>query len=484
MKATRDIKEGEIILTDKPLVCGPKVASVPLCLGCNKQLQLKPNEKNFYKCRKCTWPLCSESCEENKNHKLECALMGSKKFVCKIDANKNDESKKESAYCVILPLRCLLLREKNPDGFKKLLELEDHLEERIETPLYHVLKANLLTFVKTILGFSDLEETDVLKIAAILDTNSFEIRQNNIKIRALFPQASMFSHDCTSNARHYFDDDMNITFIAKTKIFKGEVISISYNQPLKSTIMRREHLKQAKCFECSCKRCKDPKEFDTYIGSPICIKCKVGKIVSSNPMDNSAPWICNNCGHSITAKLINYGNRSIQEEIENLNKFSPKVLEEFIIKFENMLHPTNTHILEVKYALTQLYGNIEGFFNNELNNAAVQRKYDLCNELLEIANKFDPGLSLFRGNLLIELQEIMVLKAKRDFEAGLDTKENTKVSIFPYFLFKFSINTILFQEKLDQAMEVLKEAMKILILEPEMKPILEQKTRLLTEEIL
>lgn len=47
-----------------------------------------------------------------------------------------------------------------------------------------------------------------------------------------------------------------------------------------------------------------------------------------------------------------------------------------------------------------------------------------------------------------------------------------------------TFKNIRFQEKLDQAMEILKEAMKILIFEPDMKTVLEQKTRLLTEEIL
>lgn len=60
----------------------------------------------------------------------------------------------------------------------------------------------------------------------------------------------------------------------------------------------------------------------------------------------------------------------LQFEIENLPKQSPYDLELFLEKYclrrngangEVLLHATNTFVLQIKYALTQLYGNVNGF---------------------------------------------------------------------------------------------------------------------------
>lgn len=127
LRATRDIKQGEIILTEPPLVLGPKTVSFPMCLGCNRLLepkdliQPKVDKKskirkppNYYKCTKCKWPLCGPQCENSKFHVDECNLMADKRFQCNIDYDEETgEIKKESAYCAIVPLRCLLLKKTN-----------------------------------------------------------------------------------------------------------------------------------------------------------------------------------------------------------------------------------------------------------------------------------------------------------------------------------------------------------------------------------
>lgn len=65
-------------------------------------------------------------------------------------------------------------------------------------------------------GLTEFDERTILKVAAILDTNSFEIRpyKQRSKIRALFTQAAMFSHDCVPNTRHIFTENNEIVMIA------------------------------------------------------------------------------------------------------------------------------------------------------------------------------------------------------------------------------------------------------------------------------
>ncbi|XP_075159694.1 SET and MYND domain containing, arthropod-specific, member 2 [Haematobia irritans] len=460
LRASRDIKCGEIILREPPLIYGPKVASAPLCLGCHRTLPAPVEGSTFYKCTKCAWPLCDAKCENSEHHIQECTLMASRNFRAKIDYS-GKVGKKESAYCVVMPLRCLLLKRNKPMDFQKFSELEDHLAERKNTPLYNVLRANLVTFVRTILGMDESED-EVLRIAAILDTNAFEVRQNaeGRKVRAIYPLASMFSHDCISNSRHTFDENLQIIFIAKTTIAKGEIISTSYTQPLWSTLMRRTHLLQAKCFSCTCRRCLDPTEINTFTGAILCSRCKVGKIISTNPMDNNAIWKCQLCPHKLSSKQMYMGNQAIQNEIDSLDKTSAKAFEEFLFRYRDTLHEKNTHVLQVKYALTQLYN----FSMIETNKAALKRKIELCQELLEIAEVLDGGWSIFRGNLILDLQEAMAIQAKREFLDGLLTKQAT-------------------QDKLLESMSLLKEAIEIMKLEPEMKPILSERTQLLAKEL-
>lgn len=96
------------------------------------------------------------------------------------------------------------------------MQLEDHLADRMQTPVYAVLKSNLLTFFKTILSLDEFDETTILKAAAILDINAFELRlsERQSKIRAIYLDSSMISHDCVPNAYHVFDENMEIYVIA------------------------------------------------------------------------------------------------------------------------------------------------------------------------------------------------------------------------------------------------------------------------------
>lgn len=158
-------------------------------------------------------------------------------------------------------------------------------------------------------------------------------------------------------------DTSNIFFHLEISVDipKGSVINVTYTQALENTMERREHLKQAKCFDCSCMRCTDPTELETYFGAINCSRCKTGKITSTNSLNAEAVWRCEACGHEIGAKQIKWGNTALQTEIGKLNKNDPKEFEQFLVKYADALHPLNSHVIQIKYALTQLYGNVRGF---------------------------------------------------------------------------------------------------------------------------
>ena len=103
--------------------------------------------------------------------------------------------------------------------FQKFYQLQGHLQDRIRTPMYSVLRSNLITFFKTILSLDEFDEMTILKTAAILDTNAFEVRSADgcSKIRAIYAETAMMSHDCVPNSYHTFDENMQIAIRAASK---------------------------------------------------------------------------------------------------------------------------------------------------------------------------------------------------------------------------------------------------------------------------
>lgn len=360
MIAARNISAGEVILKESPIVFGPKLASYPLCLGCHRRLKgSSPDDetpKSFYYCKKCNWPMCAPRCERNPVHQKECQLMAKQKHKSTI--LYREDPQKEAAYCAILPLRCLLLE---PSKLNQLLTLSSNLESRINTPLYKIFKINIVGFFLKALDLKHFDEETILKIAAILDTNTFEIRRGmgKIKVRGLYCRAAMMSHECRPNTKHVFvDDDFSILITATVDIKKGDIISATYTQSLWSTLERREHLKTTKCFDCECDRCTDPTEFNTYLSCILCSKCK-GYVVSQHPLKTGSDWNCEKCFHVIKHRQITFGNSTFKRELENTEKTIPslELLLEKYLKVQTILHPKNCHVVQTKYALLQLYSN-------------------------------------------------------------------------------------------------------------------------------
>ncbi|XP_047535658.1 SET domain-containing protein SmydA-8-like [Vanessa atalanta] len=470
MVATRDIQQGEIILKEKPAVSGPKMSCTAHCLSCGVKLQpiQKDDQLDFYKCSSCNWPMCDVVCEKSEVHREECKAMSRRNYKCNIKYETLEKT--EAAYCVIAPMRVLLMKESNPRQYKNIMSLESHLKDRINTPLYLVLKANLVTFVIQVLGLSFDEET-ILKVSSIFDTNSFDVRSpdGSKRLRAIYVIASMMNHNCRPNTRHiYIGDDNILALIATVPISKGELITATYTQSLYGTLDRRKHIKINKCFDCECERCKDPTEFGTYLGNIYCSVCnssnidlvseKNGMLVSTNPLDETAPWKCEKCGYCIQSRQMFWGNNALKQEINALNKSGPKVFEEFIDKYKATLHPTNHLVIQAKLALMQIYGNYKGYTLTELPDYLLTRKIDLCHDLLEVADKLEPGWTRFRGTILLELQGAMAMQTKREFEDDKLTKAGA-------------------QDQLMESMVLLQEATNILRIEPHMKEILETKVQ-------
>jgi formylmethanofuran dehydrogenase subunit E len=87
---------------------------------------------------------------------------------------------------------------------------------------------------------------------------------------------------------------LNKFFRPSVPVKKGEQLTTTYTDTLKTTFERRRHLKKTKIFDCDCSRCEDPSENGTYGSSFLCEKCG-GLVISMNSLDNKSHWICQKC---------------------------------------------------------------------------------------------------------------------------------------------------------------------------------------------
>lgn len=68
--------------------------------------------------------------------------------------------------------------------------------------------------------------------------------------------------------------------------------------------------------------------------------------------------------------------------------------------------------------------------DEEIGDTDLSRKISLCYELLDVAEILEPGSSIFRGKLLIDLQEALHVQTKRQLKAKIISLAEAKVGAF------------------------------------------------------
>ncbi|OXA58556.1 SET domain-containing protein SmydA-8 isoform X2 [Folsomia candida] len=415
--AARDLPQGTIVLTESPLVVGPKRTTYPVCLGCHQRVDCS------YHCSKCGFPVCNESCENNPNHsENECPIF---QKGHSIGSRITDPTSCHPAYEAVTPLRCILLRSRDPAKWARLNTMEHHNEYRSTlTTLWNRNEVNTLKLIREWYKMKDEYDAETIHTCiGFVDVNCFEIKYQNIEICGLYPETSLMGHDCVPNTVHATTTGPSFRMIVRTSlpIRKGEIISTSYVDALKTTTRRRKFLKNTKYFDCFCPRCKDPTEFGTFLSAMKCGQCSSGYLLPKNPVEisGSSPdldqvlWYCtsSSCSNSVKyGKLASILNK-VEKEIESADSCGVgsriSRLERMLKKFSGkVLHPNHALMLGLMKTLTRAYLN--EWNGNELEikmemMEMLQRKKELCLQLLHVLDLVDPGLSRPRGVTLYQL---------------------------------------------------------------------------------
>ncbi|KAG8238075.1 hypothetical protein J437_LFUL017916 [Ladona fulva] len=480
--ADKDFRAGEMILDEEAIVVGPCQGSKPVCLVCYRALYSKDKFSDTIPatvpCKKCGWPLCGvESCIRARNdpndHSNECKAFE----AARKDATfSQDPLIQYSLYEAIVPLRVLLYKKHSAKRWQEICRMESHDEIRKNRPIiWNTNQDKAVNVIRDTWGLKeDFSEEEIHRVCGVLEVNAFEIGRNGSSLRGLFgPFTYLMAHDCVPNTSHvdvlqpinknklrkYSDEDtgtIRVQVRASSAISKGEAFYLSYAYTMQGTMARRKHLYESKFFKCACRRCSDPTELGTYMSALKCPLCEkdgvIGRVLSTNPLDEDAEWKCDKCGKYVAlSSTVSSVIERVNEEAEKLPSDDVEACENFLQRYRNVLCPSHYLCIGVKHTLSQVYGKIDGYTINELPTSLLERKRELCQELIKIFDIIEPGKSRLRGITLYELHAPLMTMIMRDLGEGRIHPKRDKKEL---------------KQRLLEVCKYLEESREILVCEP------------------
>nr|XP_049702787.1 SET domain-containing protein SmydA-8 isoform X1 [Helicoverpa armigera]XP_049702791.1 SET domain-containing protein SmydA-8 isoform X1 [Helicoverpa armigera]XP_049702794.1 SET domain-containing protein SmydA-8 isoform X1 [Helicoverpa armigera] len=424
--ANRDIRPGEVIVEEPAIAVGPCTGCGLICLGCYREL----DETSLTKCKGCKWPMCSSSCPGSGKY------TGHSTYECEtLKGIPPDYSKLEDlkdSYQALMPLRCLLLKTADPAKWAALSAMEAHNElRRARGDIWPINEKNVVQrFKKWKLQYEDQE---IHTVCGILEVNAFEVGGSGANARALYDRAYLLAHDCTPSTTHTDAERVPgrpLTIRASVPHQAGDLISLCYAYTLQGTLKRREHIKHSKFFDCCCKRCSDPTELGTYASAFRCPRC-AGRVLPTAPLMPLEIWRCidNGCEYTMTAPSVQLLLKRLTDEFEQIDANDVRGYEGFLHKYRNVIHPTHYLCLSAKHSLSQLYGKVADYMIHEMPEAELNRKIEICRDLMKAFDVIEPGYSRLRGVTLYELHAPLMILTTRDFEKKAITKDNLRTRL-------------------------------------------------------
>ncbi len=82
------------------------------------------------------------------------------------------------------------------------------------------------------------------------------------------------------------------------------------------------------------------------------------------------------------------------------------------------LHPNNILLVRARYRLCGMYGREAGYEVPDLSPAQVEKKLRLCEQVLGVLDKIDPGISVRRGMILYEMHLPLIMLAQLGLNSG------------------------------------------------------------------
>jgi len=215
----------------------------------------------------------------------------------------------------------------------------------------------------------------------------------------------MLEHSCIPSAHKTFNTDLTLTIRAAYSLDVGDAVCLCYTDSLWTTGQRREHLVYSKDFLCTCLRCQDNTENETYMSGLKCLKCGDGFYLPDKPLDCASGWTCYKCKAESPKGYSDMAESKVSDAVAKLeeNGLSVPACRKFISTYSRVIHPNHAHMLDVKYSLLNILGHSPEFLMDNLSESDLAEKEELAVCFLKVASKILPGISRLKGTALYEL---------------------------------------------------------------------------------
>ncbi|XP_054737026.1 uncharacterized protein LOC129243766 isoform X1 [Anastrepha obliqua] len=443
--ATSDLSPGDVILEEQPLLVAPH-------WECEQMKCSQCMQASFVMCKKCEiFPLCIDC---TTHPAFDCD------FFCNAAAKISKNLLVEN-YAIFGVLKLLLLME-NPECSEYCAVLSatpgatvvdsDAWQEREVQIITPILQSGIASAFKRVKITHELLHTLCWRI----DANAFEVTASDGNtLKGVYVCGAQLPHNCVPNTVITFDEEFSLKLYASVRIRAGEIIYNSYTNPLMGTSQRHHELRLTKGIECTCARCSDPLELGTHMSSLKCRKCAGGFVVCTTSVRNgksSGEWKCVNCGAFMAADEVKQLLVDVGEALLETNSE--------LFAYECLLEKYSAHFHQNHFVLVEIKQNIASILRAILMNPMcvpgkdlLERKLQLCEEMMPLVRAVLPGISKLYGIALYEY----LLSYMELAELVYEDKEAADAAL-------------VFQEKLENARDIAAKAKEMLRFEPSNSP--------------
>uniref|UniRef100_T1PEE7 SET domain protein n=1 Tax=Musca domestica TaxID=7370 RepID=T1PEE7_MUSDO len=387
---TRNIKRGEVIFRDMPLLIGPAARKEDTLNSCSVCFKLLPDTK--FMCRQgCGLPICN-LCQKKKQHKADCALFKSW-----------EPCEPEVANSLIIRLLC-------PARAINCTKEQRDLMYCLQATLDNNHRTEVRNAAKCFRKFpTDKKLIDIMNRAvAVLRTNGFDETSDRTNdnqeffYRALFPLFALVNHDCVPNSYYTFEEKTNNMIVrASVDIPSGTEITTTYTKLFTGNIARHLFLKMKKTFTCKCQRCSDPTEKGAFISAVYCRDTNCPGLavpeVTGMPQPN---WNCLECKQkSPHAPMSKAQDLAVGAINAKTNSNSLKTLIQYIKeKSSSFIPESNYCIIDAKLqVISRLSKSLE-----DCGEESAGTKAQFCQDILDIMDRLGLGDCVMRTYLETE----------------------------------------------------------------------------------
>ncbi|ROT76478.1 Protein msta, isoform A [Penaeus vannamei] len=363
--ASRDLAVDDVILCEAPLVMGPKQMTEPVtsAAGVNLDVEMANAETPIH------------------------------------------------LYEVVTVLRCLVIASRDSKKWRASTErLNTRYLKAVGSPQYHhnqeyVVNALRDKFLLHQYPDVDASEAAIHTALGLLQINNIPTKTRYGEVQAIYPMSSLLSHSCIPNTKMQWENG-RLTVRASDPIKRGDPITAIFTDILWGTRARQDHIQQTRLLTCTCKRCQDPTELNTFFSALKCRRCG-GTVLPEKPLDDASPWLCRECSHEMTTEEVLGTNLALGAAVEvALTKPSITSLEALQKEWVQRVHPNHYHL------------------------HAIDKKEKVCKEFLTVCSRLDPSTQHtvpFVGLTFYEYHKTILQNAQRHFsQAKLTTQQLKK----------------------------------------------------------